>query len=740
MKKQLVRLMLLIASTTFVVSCGVEKYNPVATCSDGVQNGDETGVDCGGSCSNTCDVSTVELEGEVTEAIELDASVSYELSGAYVVQDGGSLTIPAGTTIKATGGTSSYIAVAQGGKIYVEGTADNPVVMTSGDANPAAGNWGGLVVCGSAPTNVGSTATSEVADLTYGGDVANDNSGSIRYLRLEYTGATFTNSKEFNGLSLFGVGSETVVEYVQSFEGGDDGIEFFGGTVSGNYLVSTNSGDDSIDFADGWAGSGSYWYISGSAKAGIEGSNNGDNPDATPVTNATLSNITVVGSVTEGALYYKEGGGNFTVSDFYIAGADLGVKVKSDDTAAGTRIEAGDLVMTNVLFADKADGFVATDYTGATTDFIVEGSTLGAGNGAAAPDWTAGWTRGLDNSIASSETLAGTVTSDLTLDAAIEYQLTSSLVVENGGSLTIPAGTTIKATGGTSSYIAVAQGGKIYVEGTADSPVVMTSANATPAPGNWGGLVVCGFAPTNVGTTATSEVADLTYGGDVANDNSGSIRYLRLEYTGATFTNSKEFNGLSLFGVGSETVVEYVQSYKGGDDGIEFFGGTVSGNYLVSTDSGDDSIDFADGWAGSGSYWYISGSAKAGIEGSNNGDNTDATPVTNAILSNITVVGPVTEGALYYKEGGGNFTIDNFYISGVDLGVKVKDSDTSAATRIEAGDLVMTNVEFVDSVTDFEMTDYTGAAGSSFITVGTATGAGNGATAPDWTAGWTVGL
>ncbi|MDE0536843.1 hypothetical protein OU788_11550, partial [Tenacibaculum sp. L6] len=208
--------------------------------------------------------------------------------------------------------------------------------------------------------------------------------------------ATFNSSKEFNGLSLFGVGSGTTVEYIQSYEGGDDGIEFFGGTVNGKYLVSTNSGDDSIDFADGWAGTGEYWYISGSAKAGIEGSNNGNDGDAAPVTNATLRNISIVGPVTEGALYYKEGGGNFTIENFYVSGVDLGVKVKDTDAEAAVRIENGDLKMTNVQFDNSAAGFSLTDYAGANQSFITEGATTGAGNGAAAPDWTNGWTKGLE--------------------------------------------------------------------------------------------------------------------------------------------------------------------------------------------------------------------------------------------------------------------------------------------------------------------------------------------------------
>ena len=738
-RKQLLTIMLAIASTSFIVSCTSDD-NPTsnATCGDGIQNGNETGVDCGGSSCGPCAANT-ELSGDVTSDVTLDASLEYQLTSAYIIKDGGSLTIPAGTVIKATGGTAAYIAVAQGGKIYVQGTADKPVVMTSGAASPAPANWGGLVVCGKAPTNVGATATSEVADLTYGGTVANDSSGSIRYLRLEYTGANFTPEKEFNGLSLFGVGSGTTVEYVQSYEGSDDGIEFFGGTVVGKYLVSTNSQDDGIDFADGWAGTGENWFISGAAKAGVEGSNNGDNGDATPVTNATLKNITVVGPVTEGALYYKEGGGKFNIDNFYIAGANLGVKVKDTDLPAGVRIEAGDLVMTNVQFASNATGFKYTDYLGVTQDFIQEGIATGAGNGAAAPAWTAGWTRGLSNSGVTSENLAGEITTSVSLNASIEYKLTSSFVVKDGGSLTIPAGTVIKATGGTAAYIAVAQGGKIFVNGTATNPVVMTSGAASPAPANWGGLVVCGKAPTNVGAVATSEVADLTYGGTIADDNSGSIKYLRLEYTGANFTPEKEFNGLSLFGVGSGTIVEYVQSYEGSDDGIEFFGGTVSGKYLVSTNSQDDGIDFADGWAGTGEYWYITGAAKAGVEGSNNGDNGNATPVTNATLKNITVVGPVTEGALYYKEGGGKFNIDNFYTTGINLGIKVKNTDAPAAARIEANDLVITNIEFASPTTGFNATDYTGT-NQSFYTTGTATGAGNGAGAPAWAAGWTKGL
>jgi len=732
--------MLTLATVAMIVSCSSDDDSPggSASCTDGIQNGNETGVDCGGSC-DPCTANNT-LNGDVTENTTLDATVAYELTGAYVVKSGFSLTIPAGTVIKATGGTAAYIAVERGAQIFVNGTSAAPVVMTSGSDNPAPGNWGGLVVCGDAPTNKGTDVTSEVADLTYGGSNAADNSGSIRYLRVEYTGATFSNDKEFNGVSLFGVGSGTTFEFVQSFNGGDDGIEFFGGAVSGSNLISIGSGDDSIDFADGWTGSGENWYIAGGAKAGIEGSNNGDDGDATPVTTTSLTNITVVGPVGEGALFFKEGGGNFTIDNFYTSNVNLGVNVKDSDAPAGVRIENGDLTITNIQFANAPTDLSATNYTGANQTFFTEGIATGAGNGAASPSWAAGWSVGLDNSgPSSSENLAGEVTTAVTLNADTEYNLTSAFVVKEGGSLTIPAGTTIKATGGTAAYIAVERGAQIFVNGTATNPVVMTSGSETPAPGNWGGLVICGDAPTNKGSNVTSEVADLLYGGSNAADNSGSIRYLRVEYTGATFSNDKEFNGVSLFGVGSGTTFEFVQSLNGGDDGIEFFGGAVNGNNLVSIGSGDDSIDFADGWTGNGDSWYISKGAKAGIEGSNNGDDGDATPVTTTTLSNITVVGPVTEGALFFKEGGGSFTITNFYTSGVNLGVNVKDSDAPAGVRIEANALSINPMQFDSPAAGFAETNYTGA-NQTFITTGTTTGAGNGAAAPDWATGWAIGF
>lgn len=350
--------------------------------------------------SSTFTADATNFKGHINDGtVTLDPTQTYNLTGALIVNDGAKLVIPAGTTIEASGGTQSYIAIAQAAKIEILGNSSAPVVMTSASANPAAGDWGGLVICGQAPTNKagsnGETATAEVSDLTYGGSDVNDNSGIIRYLRVEYTGANFSATKEFNGVSLFAVGAGTTFEYVQSFHGGDDGIEFFGGTVNGKYLVSTASGDDSIDFADGWSGTGQYWFINQGTKAGIEGSNNGDNGNATPTTTATLKDISIIDSGSEGALYIKEGGGHWTASNIFVSGFELGIKIKdaATDPAANTNVDNGDIIFNNIQFG--ASVTTKSQYQGSNNAYLTEGTNNGAGNGASAPSWTNGWTKGL---------------------------------------------------------------------------------------------------------------------------------------------------------------------------------------------------------------------------------------------------------------------------------------------------------------------------------------------------------
>jgi hypothetical protein len=244
-----------------------------------------------------------ELVGSITGTKTLEAGISYTITGPVIVEDGGVLNIPAGTVIKAKKGFNNYILVLQGGKINVNGTAEKPVKITADIANAQAGHWGGLIINGRAPLAGGTIGSTEISSAhQYGGTIANDNSGSITYLILEYTGARSSADVEHNGLTLNGVGSGTVIENVFIPNGSDDGIEFFGGTVNVKNLLVVNSDDDMFDFTQGYAGTleNAYgiWEVghtsSESDPRGIEADGNldGNFPTQTGQSNFTVKNIT----------------------------------------------------------------------------------------------------------------------------------------------------------------------------------------------------------------------------------------------------------------------------------------------------------------------------------------------------------------------------------------------------------------------------------------------------------------
>jgi hypothetical protein len=247
---------------------------------------------------------STELSGELSENKTLESGKTYTLSGGYNVKSGAKLTIESGVTIIAKDDDIvDYILIEQGAKIDARGTATNPIVMTS--EKKEAGAWGGLHVCGYAPINVtGATSKSEIGDAVYGGDKANDNSGVLRYIRIEYAGYAFSEEKEANGFTFYGVGNGTTAEYLQSYKGSDDGFEWFGGTVNLKYLVSTDNSDDSFDWTEGWSGKGQFWiaFQTVSTSLGydcdclIEADNNSKDFSASPVSSPVLSNLTLVGN------------------------------------------------------------------------------------------------------------------------------------------------------------------------------------------------------------------------------------------------------------------------------------------------------------------------------------------------------------------------------------------------------------------------------------------------------------
>jgi len=252
--------------------------------------------------------------------------------------------------------------------------------------------------------------------------------------------------------------------------------------------------------------------------------------------------------------------------------------------------------------------------------------------------------------------LAGELTENKTLLSGKTYSLSGGLHVKAGAVLTIEPGVIIVAKDDDIvDYILIEQGGKIMARGTATAPIVMTSEKKEP--GAWGGIHICGRAPINVtGTQSKSEIGDALYGGNDPADNTGVLSYIRAEYTGYAFSEEKEANGFTFYGVGNGTVVDHLQSYKGSDDGFEWFGGTVNVKYLVATDNSDDSFDWTEGWCGMGQFLVAvqSPSATIGyecdclIEADNNSKNFAAEPVSFPILANLTLNG---NGSTLNKRG-----------------------------------------------------------------------------------------
>lgn len=245
----------------------------------------------------------------------------------------------------------------------------------------------------------------------------------------------------------------------------------------------------------------------------------------------------------------------------------------------------------------------------------------------------------------------------------------------SGSTLTIPAGTTIKADVVEKTAIIIERGAKIIAEGTASSPIVFTSGKPVGQrnPGDWGGLILLGKAITNRSTEPTIEGGvGRPYGGTDNADNSGIMKYVRLEFTGIAAQPGSEINGLTFGAVGSATVIENIQVTYGNDDAFEWFGGTVNAKNLVAFATADDDYDFDFGYTGKVQFavalrdpdFVDSNDAGNGIEADNDGSGSTATPTTRPVLSNFTFVGPGVTSLGFHNFGnrwrrGVNFVLNN---------------------------------------------------------------------------------
>jgi hypothetical protein len=250
--------------------------------------------------------STTTLTGNINTTTTLTSDKVWTLKGYVYVTDGAKLIIQPGTTIVSDVAEKGALCIERGSQIIAEGTQSKPIVFTSGrpEGQRSPGDWGGIVILGRAKTNRSSEPTIEGGiGRPYGGTNDSDNSGVMRFVRIEYAGIAAMPNSEINALTLGGVGNGTILENIQTIYANDDAFEFFGGTVNGKNLYAFATADDDFDFDFGYTGMitngvakrDPQFVDSGDAGNGVECDNDGTGSAAQPYTHPKLYNMILVG-------------------------------------------------------------------------------------------------------------------------------------------------------------------------------------------------------------------------------------------------------------------------------------------------------------------------------------------------------------------------------------------------------------------------------------------------------------
>ncbi|WP_343608381.1 hypothetical protein [Chryseobacterium oranimense] len=314
--------------------------------------------------------------------------------------------------------------------------------------------------------------------------------------------------------------------------------------------------------------------------------------------------------------------------------------------------------------------------------------------------------------------VSGDITTNTTWSGVVE--INGIVTVKNGATLTIQPGTFIKAKPNTTNtatgVLVISKTGKINAAGTESQPIIFTSyklldgnEDTTAAPGDFGGVIILGDAPTNTPSTKTIEGLtgpDFFYGGSNASHNGGTLKYVRIEFAGFDLlapNSGNEINGLTLGGVGNGTTLDHIQVSYGKDDSFEFFGGTVNASNLVSFAADDDNFDFDNGYTGTitcalaladyNSTHSLSGGSpdSNGIELDNNAEGTATPLITNPVINNLTIIGAKNgiagQGSAYengiHIRRSGKLTLNNAVVTGYPVGIKVEGtgSELSSASN-----------------------------------------------------------
>jgi hypothetical protein len=337
-------------------------------------------------------------------------------------------------------------------------------------------------------------------------------------------------------------------------------------------------------------------------------------------------------------------------------------------------------------------------------------------DGTSTTDWTNGWSN-FDPENTNYPSITSTINSNITTNTTIGgiVLLQNKIYVTNGATLTILPGTIIRGDKSTQATLIVTKGCKIIAEGTENSPIVFTSNESVGnrTEGDWGGLVLLGLATNNQpGGVANIEgivpTSNTQFGGTNDNDNSGILKYVRVEFAGIALEPNKEINGITFGSVGKGTLVDYVQVSFSGDDSYEWFGGTVDCKHLISYRGIDDDFDTDFGYRGRIQFgliirdntMYDAAGDSNGLESDNDATGSSNLPKTEAIFSNLTIIGPKSDGSITLPVGekfeksfrirrNSSISIFNSLVVGWEKGLSIEGA--SCELNVTSGTLVFSN-------------------------------------------------
>jgi hypothetical protein len=364
--------------------------------------------------------STTTLTGNINATTTLTSDKVWTLKGYVYVTDGAKLIIQPGTTIVSDVAEKGALCIERGAQIIAEGSAAKPIVFTSGKpaGEKTPGDWGGIVILGRAKTNRSSEPIIEGGiGRPYGGSNDQDNSGVLKYVRIEYAGIAALPNSEINGLTLGGVGSGTIIENVQTIYANDDAFEFFGGTVSPKNLYAYATADDDFDFDFGYTGTVTngvskrdpQFVDNGDAGNGVECDNDGTGSSAQPFTHPKLVGMILVGPFSANALTNHNLGlrwrraTQFTITNSKILGYMKGsFSLESNETAQAYKDGVSKFENNEVQSYDPVQNFRSTSTVITASDMKTK--ALGQGNKEVSytkndietlskPSWSTGWTR-----------------------------------------------------------------------------------------------------------------------------------------------------------------------------------------------------------------------------------------------------------------------------------------------------------------------------------------------------------